>query len=94
VKADRHKTSMHGGWESDGSIVPPKRANKAESSAAESVEGRGPTKGNTVQTAADRTQSRASASDGLDGVRARAKLDNVPQRAMARYSTQGKSRMR
>src|SRR5271154_259742 len=41
---------MHVSRESDGSIVPEKRANNAgPKAAAESVEGRGPTKGNDAQ---------------------------------------------
>ncbi len=55
--------------ESDDPIVPTKPTNKAGPPAAESVEGRGSTKGNTQQAAADRTQSRAHASIGLEGVR-------------------------
>ena len=43
---------MYGSRESDGPIVPMKRANKAgpTAAAAESVEGRGPTKGNATRT--------------------------------------------
>ncbi len=42
---------MYGSRESDGPIVPVKRANKAGVKAvAESVEGRGPTKGNAART--------------------------------------------
>jgi hypothetical protein len=42
---------MHDSRESDGSIVPRKRANKAgPMAAAESVEGRGPTKENAART--------------------------------------------
>jgi RNA-directed DNA polymerase len=73
--------------ESDDLIVPEKQANKVgPTPAAESVEGRGSTKGNVARQAADRTQSRASASSGLSGVR----------QAANAYSllTQGKSRMR
>ncbi len=75
MKASRHKTSMHAGGESDGPIVPTNQVNKAGTPAAEPGEERGPTKGNTDQTAADRTLRRAAASNGLDGVRARAKTD-------------------
>jgi hypothetical protein len=39
---------MYAFGESDGSIVPQKQANKADRSAAEPVEGRGPTKGNDL----------------------------------------------
>jgi group II intron reverse transcriptase/maturase len=49
--------------------------NGGANSPAEAVEGRGPTKGNTLQTAAARTQSRSSASIGLRGVREMAEKD-------------------
>ena len=50
-KANRRTSDMHVPRESDGSIVPEKRANKAGAkAAAESVEGRGPTKGNAQRT--------------------------------------------
>ena len=56
--------------ESDSRVVPAKLANKAEESAAESVEGRRLDKGNTDQQNACRTQSRdVSASSALDRVR-------------------------
>jgi hypothetical protein len=45
-KASGRTSGMHAFGESDGSIVPQKQANKADLSAAESAEGRGPTKGN------------------------------------------------
>ncbi|MCP4378511.1 MAG: group II intron reverse transcriptase/maturase, partial [bacterium] len=60
---------MHVTGESDIPIVPAKRANNVGQPAAESVEGRGVTKGNTTQSAADRTQNREHASIGLEGVR-------------------------
>jgi hypothetical protein len=47
-KASGRTSGMHVFGESDGSIVPQKQANKADLSAAESVEGRGPTKGNDL----------------------------------------------
>jgi hypothetical protein len=47
-KAQGRTSGMHVFGESDGSIVPQKQANKADLSAAESVEGRGPTKGNDL----------------------------------------------
>jgi hypothetical protein len=47
-KAYGRTSDVHAFGESDGSIVPQKQANKAESSAAESAEGRGPTKGNDL----------------------------------------------
>jgi hypothetical protein len=49
-KALSRTPDMHVSRESDGPIVPEKRANKAgPMAAAESVEGRGPTKGNDTQ---------------------------------------------
>ncbi|MBM4028770.1 MAG: hypothetical protein FJ280_25755 [Planctomycetes bacterium] len=47
-KAHGHTSDVHVFEESDGSIVPQKQANKADRSAAEPVEGRGPTKGNDL----------------------------------------------
>lgn len=53
-----------------------KRANKAgESHAAEPVEGRGPAKGNAEETTGNRTQCRATPTDGLRRVRAAAGRD-------------------
>jgi hypothetical protein len=49
-KADCRTPDMHASRESDGPIVPKKRANKAGLPVAESVEGRGPTKGNALRT--------------------------------------------
>ena len=48
-KADGRTSDMHVFGESDGPIVPTKRANNAERSAAESVKGRGPAKGNNTR---------------------------------------------
>ena len=48
-KALCRTADMHVSRESDGLIVPEKRANKAGLKAAESVEGRGSTKGNDMQ---------------------------------------------
>ena len=60
-KANGRTSDMHVSRESDGPIVPQKRANKAgPKAAAESVEGRGSTKGNAEQTLLRRTQSRES----------------------------------
>ena len=53
---------MHAAEESDDFVVPSKRANKAGTPVAEPVEERGSTKGNVARQAADRTQSRVSAS--------------------------------
>jgi len=47
-KALGRTSGMHAFGESDGSIVPKKQANKADTSAAELVEGREPTKGNDL----------------------------------------------
>jgi RNA-directed DNA polymerase len=68
--------NMHDDGESDDLIVPEKQANKAgPTPEAESVEGRGSTKGNVARQAADRTQSRVTASSGLSGVRQAARRD-------------------
>lgn len=62
--------------ESDDSIVPEKRTNKASPTVAtESVEGRGSTKGNDPSSALDRTQRRRTRSFGLWGVRQAARRD-------------------
>jgi hypothetical protein len=47
-KAHGRTSGVHAFGESDGSIVPQKQANKADASAAEPGEGRGPTKGNDL----------------------------------------------
>ena len=47
-KAYGRTSDVHVFGESDGSIVPQKQANKADGSAAEPVEGRGPTQGNDL----------------------------------------------
>ncbi len=65
----------HALGESDRPIVPGKQANKGAQASAESVEGRGLAKGNAGQEAARRTQSRASASNGLARVREAARRD-------------------
>ena len=74
-KAHGQTSDMHVFRESDDSIVLEKRANKAEPSAAESVEGRGSTKGNAAQTllAPDSVPERRGM--GLLGVREAAKRD-------------------
>ena len=80
-KAKSRNVDMHVSGESDGPIVPTKRANKADAyAAAESVEGRGPTKGNAPQAHSRRTQSRGSESQGLWRVR-----QAVSQRAADRH---------
>ncbi len=60
--------SMHAGEKSDEVIVPLKRPNNGSLLPAEAVEGRTSPKGNSWQTAAVRTQSRAAASSGLMAV--------------------------
>ena len=60
---------MNGRGKSDGSVVPKKLPNKAGKPAAEAVEGRGPTKGNSPERNALRTQSRESAPSALERVR-------------------------
>ena len=60
---------MNGPEKSDSAIVATKPANKAGQPAAEWVEPRAGTKGNTGQPRTRRTQSRDSVSQGLDRVR-------------------------
>src|SRR5262249_55731392 len=60
---------MHGPEKSDLAIVAGKPANKAEQSAAESVERRAGTKGNAGQQSTFRTQSRANVSQALECIR-------------------------
>jgi RNA-directed DNA polymerase len=60
---------MHGPEKSDPAIVAMKRTNKAEQSAAESVERRAGTKGNAGQQSTRRTQSRISVSQALERIR-------------------------
>lgn len=75
-KAMRRPSSMHVAGESDGCIVPEKSSNKAASTAAaEEMEGRQPTKGNTPKTTTLRTQSRVGVSDSLKRVREAARRD-------------------
>jgi hypothetical protein len=70
-KAKSRNVDMHVCGESDGLIVPTKRANKADAYAlvAESAEGRRSTKGNAPQAHSRRTQSRGCESQGLWRVR-------------------------
>jgi len=69
------KSSMNAGGESDGRVLPAKYSNKDENPSAERAEGRRPTKENTAQTTACRTQSRTDASSGLCSVREAGKRD-------------------
>jgi RNA-directed DNA polymerase len=74
-KASR-TADMHVSRESDGPIVPEKRANKAgPKAAAESVEGRGPTKGNAERTLLAPDTEPGKRGMGLWGVREAAKRD-------------------
>ena len=70
-KAKGRNVDMHVCGESDGLIVPTKRANKVDAYAlaAESAEERRPTKGNALQAYLRRTQSRGCKSQGLWRVR-------------------------
>lgn len=73
---------MHGPEKSDSAIVAMKPVNKAGQPAAERVEPRAGTKGNTGQPRTRRTQSRDSVSQGLDRVRQAAR-----QRKKERFTT-------
>ena len=75
-KAKSRNFDMHVCGESDGLIVPAKRANKVDAYglAAESAEGRRPTKGNAPQAHSRRTQSRGCESQGLWRVRQAARV--------------------
>ena len=75
MKEKFRTTGMSGSRKSDNNIVPEKPANNEVKTFAEQVEGRALTKGNTMNTAAVRTQGRVAASTGLDGVRKRAQQD-------------------
>jgi RNA-directed DNA polymerase len=65
---------MHGAEKSDPVVVAVKPANKAATAAAEWVEPRAGTKGNAEQDRTQRTQCRASVTQGLDRVRQVARL--------------------
>ena len=78
-KATSRTADMHAAEESDGLIVPTKRANNADEArsraVAESVEGRGPAEGNEERSRTDRPQRRKHQSWGLLGVRLAAEKD-------------------
>src|SRR5487761_2253733 len=63
---------MHEREKSDPAVRAKKSANKAEQSAAESMEQRAGAKGKAIASSTHRTQSRASVSPGLDRLRQRA----------------------
>jgi len=74
-KVSDRTSGMHACGKSDGCIVPKKLPNKdGHCSSAEAVEGRRPTEGNTLPSAAPRTQCRTGASIGLQRVREAATL--------------------
>jgi RNA-directed DNA polymerase len=76
AKANGRTADMHVTRESDGPIVPKKRANKAgPKAAAETVEGRGPTKGNANRTLLVPDAEPGKRGIGLRGVREAAKRD-------------------
>ena len=76
-KAKSRNFDMHVCGESDGLVVPTKRANKVDAYAlaAESAEERRSTKGNAPQAHSCRTQSRGCESQGLWRVRQAARRD-------------------
>src|SRR5215471_10688975 len=78
-KAKSRKVDMHVCGESDGLVVPTKRANKVDAYAlaAESAEERRSTKGNAPQAHSCRTQSRGCESQGLWCVRQAASRDSI-----------------
>ena len=83
-KACCRTTDLHVSRESDGPIVPKKRANKAgRMAAAESVEGRGPTKGNATRTLLAPDSAPGKRGMGLWGVRAAASTDRQTPKVRA-----------
>ena len=68
-KEATHTAATHVDEKSDKAIVPRKQPNNGTNVPAEAVEERALTKGNSSQTAAARTQSRSTASNGLEAVR-------------------------
>ncbi len=74
MKEEFCTTGISGSRKSDNNIVPEKPANYEVKTFAEE-EGRALIEGNTMNTAAVRTQGRVAASIGLDGVRKRAQQD-------------------
>jgi RNA-directed DNA polymerase len=82
-KATSRTSGVHGDGKSDGRIVPQKPPNKdGPPTSAEVVEGRRPTKGNTLPQATSRTQSRTDVSSRLHRVRQAARKDK-----RARFTT-------
>src|SRR5262245_27211637 len=89
-KAKGRNVDMYVCRESDGLIVPVKRANKAgaEALAAESAEGRRATKGNAPRAHSYRTQSRGSESQGLWRVRQAPRRDRRMRLVLHPYSNE------
>src|SRR6516165_1190034 len=81
-EGEEPKPMMHERGKSDTAIVAVKPANKAEQSAAESVEPRAGTKGNADQQSTRRAQDRESVSQALGRIR-----------QVTPSSTRGRSRM-
>jgi RNA-directed DNA polymerase len=73
-KANGRNPAIYAGEKSDTPVLPGKLPNKGIGP-AEAVEGSGVAKGNANESPACRTQSRESASMGLEGVRQRARVD-------------------
>src|SRR5262249_61436882 len=69
------KANRRAGGESDGGVLPTRFPNKGGQPPAEGMEGRQPTKENTGQATAPRTQSRISELSDLRGVRKAARKD-------------------
>ena len=88
-KVNSRTSDMYAVGKSDGLILPEKPPNKdGLEPSAEAMEGRGPTEGNTSQTAVARTQSRTATSIGLRGVREVAQQDrNVRFTALLHHIT-------
>jgi RNA-directed DNA polymerase len=87
-RSHKLKSDMHVPGESDSSIVPAKRANKADSSAAESVEGRGLTKGNDSRTLLVPDSVPGKHGIGVAGIRQVARRDkNVRFTALLHHVT-------
>jgi hypothetical protein len=82
---------MNAGGKSDRSKVPGKPSNKAERTAAETVEGRGRTKGNLPERNALRTQGREGAPSALERVRQVAK--GIAKRVRARNARRARSHL-
>jgi hypothetical protein len=78
-KAMRREPTMNGPEKSDGLTVPTKSPNDAGVLAKEAAEGKSPTKGNTEEQNAPRTQSRIGAPSALDRVREAARKDRKKQ---------------